>query len=235
MQPEEFVRTLWNERAGAILRTDDQETAHRAMDAAVAGGFRILEFTMGCPDPFELIREFSNRDGLIVGAGTVLTEREAHRALEAGARFLVSPVTDETIIDIAREAGVAAMPGAHTPAEMVRAWRAGAQLQKLFPPPGTGPAWVRTCLGPLPFLRIVPTSGVDADNVGDWLAAGVWAVAFVGSLFDPELLERRDYEAVERRARQCLEAARSAARAERGEPLDPFSGETRPAPAETGA
>lgn len=235
MTPEDFVRTLWNERAGAILRTDDQQVAHDAMDAAVRGGFRVLEFTMGCPDPFELIREFSTREDLIVGAGTVLTEEQAHRALDAGARFLVSPVTDEAIIDVAREAGVAAMPGTHTPGEMVRAWRAGAQLQKLFPPPAAGPAWVRTCLGPLPFLRIVPTSGVDADNVGDWLAAGVWAVAFVGSLFDPELLSRRDYDAVERRARRCLEAAQQASRAGRGEPLDPFSGEPRPAPVGTDA
>lgn len=235
MKPEDFVRTLWKERAGAILRTDDQRVAHEAMEAAVRGGFRILEFTMGCPDPYELIREFSGREGLVVGAGTVLTEEQAHGALEAGAGFLVSPVTDEAIIGIAREAGVAAMPGTHTPNEMLRAWRAGAQLQKLFPPPGAGPAYVRACLGPLPFLRIVPTSGVDAENVGEWLAAGVWAVAFVGSLFDAELLERGDYEALERRAKRCLEAARSAPRPDRGAPVDPFSGENRPAPVGTDA
>lgn len=223
MKAEEFVQALWDERAGAILRTDDQETAHEAMSAAVRGGFRILEFTMGCPDPFELIREFSAHEGLIVGAGTVLTEEQARRALESGADFLVSPITDEAIIAIAHEAGVAAMPGTHTPSEMIRAWRAGAQLQKLFPPPGTGPSWVQACLGPLPFLRLVPTSGVDADNVGDWIGAGVWAVAFVRSLFDAELLARRDYEAVEGRARRCLEAARSVPRTQRSAPVDPFA------------
>jgi Entner-Doudoroff aldolase len=131
----------------------------------------------------------------------VLETEEAREAVRRGARFLVSPVVDEAVIEEARALGVAAIPGGSTPTELLRAHRAGAPLQKLFPGPAGGPAWVRACLGPLPFLRIVPTSGVDESNAADYLAAGAYAVGFVTSLFRPELLATRDFAAIEARAR----------------------------------
>lgn len=204
MTPSEFVDHLHQVRAVAILRTDDQERAARAMEAAVRGGFRILEFTLGCPGAYELVREFSDREGLVVGVGTVLEPDQAEHAVEAGARFIVSPVTDERVIDAAREAGVAAMPGAFTATEMERARRAGAHLQKLFPAPGIGPAYVRMLLGPLPSLRIVPTSGVTVDNAADWLAAGAHAVGFVASLFDADAIRAGRYDDIESTARECI-------------------------------
>ena len=169
MNPEAVVEKMWEERAAAILRTNDQQVAHDAMDAAVRGGFRVIEFTLGCSGPFELIEEFAKRDDLVVGAGTVLTVDDARRAVEAGARFIVSPVVDSAVIREAANMGAAAMPGTHTPTEMLQAHCAGAQLQKLFPCPAGGPSYVKATLGPLPFLRIVPTNGVDAGNVGDWI------------------------------------------------------------------
>lgn len=229
MTSDRFVQLLWDERATAILRTDDQDTAREAMQAAVRGGFRLLEFTLGCPGAFELIEELAGRDGLVVGAGTVLRRQDARRAIDAGASFIVSPVVDEEVIDEALAAGVAAMPGTHTPTEMVRAHRAGAPLQKLFPAPAGGPAYVQACLGPLPFLRLVPTNGVDAANVADWIAAGVWAVGFVGSLFEPDALRNRDFDRIEELARTSLEAARAARRPRRGETFDPFAEAPQPA------
>ena len=92
---------------------------------------------------------------------------------------------------------------------MLEAHRAGAPLQKLFPAPGIGPAYVRACLGPLPFLRIVPTSGVDKTNAGAWLAAGAHAVGFVAPLFDGADLRARRFDAIEARARALLAAVRS--------------------------
>ncbi|MEC9372231.1 MAG: bifunctional 4-hydroxy-2-oxoglutarate aldolase/2-dehydro-3-deoxy-phosphogluconate aldolase, partial [Planctomycetota bacterium] len=135
MRPDEFVRFFHEQRASAILRTDNRERAGQAMDAALAGGFRVVEFTLTIPGAIDLIGEFAERPGVVVGAGTVLTEDDARAAVEAGASFLVSPVTDEAVIDAAKSLGVAAMPGASTPTEMWRAHRAGAQLIKLFPSP----------------------------------------------------------------------------------------------------
>lgn len=214
MEPNDFVELLGRERASAILRTDDQEAAAAAMSAAVAGGFKVIEFTLTVPGVYELIEEFargSRGDGLVVGAGTVLEPAEAHRAVAAGARFLVSPVTDEEVIAAARELGVAVMPGTHTPTEMLRAHRAGAQLVKLFPAPAGGPVWLSSLLGPLPFLKVVPTNGVDAANIGEWLAAGAWAAGFTTPLFDPADMAARRWDRIEERARAILEAAQPAA------------------------
>lgn len=202
MTPDEFVQELRKERATAILRTNDAATARKAMDAAIQGGFRIVEFTLTIPNVFELIREFSQRPNLIVGAGTVLTAAQAKEAVRSGARFLVSPITDEAVIGAARELNVASIPGAFTPTEMVRADRAGAPLVKLFPSPGDGPTYVRQILGPLPHLKIVPTAGVDEKNAAAYFKAGVWAVGFVSSLFSPEDLGAGRYEGIEERARR---------------------------------
>jgi 2-dehydro-3-deoxyphosphogluconate aldolase/(4S)-4-hydroxy-2-oxoglutarate aldolase len=212
MRPEQFLKRLADARASAIVRTDSKEQARLGMEAAVRGGFRIGEFTLTVPGALELIREFSRRDGLIVGAGTVLTPDDARRAVDSGAAFLVSPVLDEAVIAEAHRLGVAMMPGCATPTEMLRAHRAGAHLQKLFPAPGTGPAWVAQTLAPLPFLRIVPTSGVTLENAPAYLAAGAFAVGFVNSLFDPADLAAGRFDAVEDRARAMLQAVLAAPR-----------------------
>ncbi len=210
MKPSDFLDELRAARATAILRTPLAEAAAPAMDAAIAGGFRIIEFTLNTPHALDLIREFSARPGIIVGAGTVLTAAEAHAAVDAGARYLVSPVVEESVIAAAAELKVAAMPGCATPTEMLRAHRLGAPLQKLFPQCETGPAWVRQTLGPLPFLRIVPTSGVHLNNCAAYLKAGSFAVGFVASLFDGNDLTNGAFDRVAERARRMLEEVRKA-------------------------
>ena len=211
MRPAEFVSFLGREKASAILRTGNQDKAALAMAAAVRGGFRVIEFTLTVPGVYELVREFAGRDGLVVGTGTVMDEVEARHSVAAGARFLVSPVVDERLIAVARELGVACMPGCATPTEMLRAHRAGAELCKLFPAPGGGPAWVRSVRGPMPYLKIVPTNGVDEHNAGEWIAAGAFGVGFVNTLFEPADIEAGAWEAIEARARRCLAAARGGA------------------------
>jgi len=206
MKPDEFVAFLETTRCSAILRTDVAEAAAPAMEAAVRGGFRVIEFTLTIPGVLERIAEFSHREGVVVGAGTVLTVEQARAAVESGARFLVSPVVDEAVIEEAARLGVAVMPGTHTPTEMLRAHAAGAQLQKLFPAPGLGPAYVRACLGPLPFLRIVPTNGVNAENAAAWLSAGAHALGFVAPLFDAEEVRSGRADLIEARARRLLAA-----------------------------
>lgn len=211
MSDNQVLQRFGQERAAAIIRTPSQERAAAAMDAAVRGGFRIVEFTLGCRGAFELVEDFAARDeNLIVGVGTVLTSEDAQRAVRAGASFIVSPTTDEAVIRTALDLGAVAMPGAFTATELHAAYRAGAQLQKLFPAPANGPAYAGMLLGPLPFLNLVPTSGVTPDNTAAWFDAGVFAVGFVASLFDPDDLEADRFEAIELRARQCVAAVRAA-------------------------
>ncbi|HEV8702078.1 MAG TPA: bifunctional 4-hydroxy-2-oxoglutarate aldolase/2-dehydro-3-deoxy-phosphogluconate aldolase [Candidatus Polarisedimenticolia bacterium] len=208
MNPERFVARLGEARASAILRCPSREAAASAMEAAVRGGFRIVEFTLTIPGALDLVEEFARREELIVGAGTVLTTDEARAAVKRGARFLVSPVMDPAVIAAGLAAGVAVIPGCHTPTEMLAAHRAGAPLQKLFPAPGIGPAYVRACLGPLPFLKLVPTHGIDAANARAWLDAGAFALGFTQALFDAEEIKGGRFDRVEERARALLAAVR---------------------------
>jgi 2-dehydro-3-deoxyphosphogluconate aldolase/(4S)-4-hydroxy-2-oxoglutarate aldolase len=219
----DFLASLWRERATAILRTDDQRRAASAMEAALRGGFRVVEFTLTTPGALELVSEFSRKPGVVVGAGTVLTASQAAAALDAGARFLVSPVVDEKVIGAAVEAGAVAMPGAHTPTEMLRAHAAGAQVIKLFPAPAGGPTYVRSVLAPLPFLRIVPTNGVDKDNAAAYLEVGCFAVGMVGSVFDASDLAGGRWDAIEERARGIRRAVDRVTRPDAPpEPSDPL-------------
>jgi len=200
------VEKIGRAKASAILRTNDQEKAAQAMEAAIRGGFSIIEFTLTIPGVFDLVQDFARREGLVVGTGTVMNLAQAQQSVDAGACFVVSPVVDETVIAAANELGVASMPGTHTPTEMLRAQRAGAQLCKLFPCPLGGPDWVRSVLAPMPDLKIVPTNGVDQHNAGDWIAAGAFAVGYVAPLFAPADIAAGRWDAIEGRARQCLAA-----------------------------
>lgn len=211
MPHDDFLATLRRERASAILRTKDQATAREAMNAAIRGGFRIVEFTMSIPGVCELIAEFSRREELIVGAGTVLTIDDARDTVAAGAKFLVSPVWDEPILRAAQALGVPFMPGCATPSEMWHAHRAGAALVKLFPGPAQGPNWVKQTLGPLPMLRIVPTNGVNLENGPEYIKQGAFAVGFTASLFDPEDLAQRRFDRIEEKARAMIRAMQAAA------------------------
>lgn len=200
MYPEQFVEFLKVEKAAAILRTSKPDVGGPAMEAAVRGGFRVVEFTLTVPGAFELIQEFSKRADLAVGAGTVLNISDARRAVEAGACFIVSPVLDPRIIAEARAMNVAIIPGTHTPTEMWQAYQLGASLQKLFPAAAGGPAYVKSCMAPMPFLRLVPTNGVDASNAAEYLRAGAYAVGFGNALFPEEFVNNARYDLIEERA-----------------------------------
>jgi 2-dehydro-3-deoxyphosphogluconate aldolase/(4S)-4-hydroxy-2-oxoglutarate aldolase len=201
------------------------------MEAAVGGGVRIVEFTLTTPGVFDLIADFAAMtslppvDGLdtpVVGAGTVLTPGQARDAVRAGARFLVSPVADEAVIRESRALDVAVIPGIHTPTEMAMAHRAGAPLLKLFPAPAGGPAYLRSVLAPMPFLRVVPTNGVDETNLERWLEAGAWGVGLVAPLFRPDDMQRGDWPAIEARAASMRAAAMSVPRGPMPRAADPF-------------
>lgn len=201
MDIHKFLEKLEVERSIAILRTDDQAKARDAMEAAVRGGFCFIEFTLSIPGALDLINEFRSRDGLIVGVGTVLTADQARDAIHAGAQFLVSPVLNDTFIRIALENGLPAIPGTHTPTEMWKAYQAGAPLQKVFPSPAGGPDYLQAVLGPMPFLRLVPTHWVNLDNYEKYLNAGAFALGFTRSLFDPSDIKAGRMNRIEQRAR----------------------------------
>ena len=197
---EQATKTIEHERISAIIRTRDQSLAADAMEAVVVGGFKIVEFTLTTPGALELVSSFSKRDGLLVGAGTVLTVGQAREAVAAGARFLVSPVIDEEVIREAASLDAVCIPGAYTPTEAETAHRYGADFIKLFPAPFGGVGFIEAIRGPLPHLRLFPTAGPTPENFVDYLRVGCAGVGFVRSLFVPEDLASGDFEAIRTRA-----------------------------------
>ena len=206
MNGREHIKSeLLERKISAIIRTDNQKVAEQAMQAAVAGGFRVVEFTLTTPGALNLITQFRDNDDLIVGAGTVMSPTIVQEAVEAGAQFLVSPVCSVDVIQEAEKLDVVSMPGTFTATEMESAHRAGADFVKLFPAPANVAEYIRFILAPLPHLKIFPTSGVNLDNMLDVLQAGAAGTGFVRPLFNPEMIRNKNYDGIRQRAEAIVE------------------------------
>ena len=205
------VARIKAERAVAIIRTDSIERALSAARAVIAGGFHAIEITYsfaGATDAIAKLAE-SNESDLLIGAGTILNRQQARDAVGAGARFLVSPCVLPEVIDAAHELQVAVIPGAFTPTEIYTAHSLGADIVKIFPAVRFGPEYLRAVRGPLPYIPIMPTSGVDASNVAEWFMAGAVAVGAVGSVLDPTLIRNGDWNELTKRAQEFIDAVRA--------------------------
>lgn len=197
--------TIRRVRVSAIVRTDNKSLASDAMQAAVDGGFEVIEFTLTTPGALDLVGRFARTDDLTVGAGTVLSPQQARDAVSAGAEFLVSPIFDADVVAEAAKLDVPMIPGCYTPTEMETAFRHGADFIKVFPAPAGGVGFIRALRGPLPHLPLFPTAGPTPDNFIDYLEAGCVGVGFVRSLFDPEDLAGGDFMAVRKRAEAIMQ------------------------------
>jgi len=157
-----------------------------ACRAAVRGGLSLLEITLTTPGALRAIETMAKEEGVIAGGGTVLTPEDARRVADAGGRFALSPVFDPGVVDEAHRLGLLAVPGTSTPTEILAAHRHGARLVKVFPAAALGgPAYLRAVRGPLPDVPLVPTNGIVAETIADYLQAGAVAVGVGGDVFPP--------------------------------------------------
>jgi 2-dehydro-3-deoxyphosphogluconate aldolase/(4S)-4-hydroxy-2-oxoglutarate aldolase len=158
-----------------------------------------------------MIRQLNEHfgDKMLVGAGTVLSTNAVRQALDAGARFIVAPNTDPSVVALCNQLGVAVVPGAFTPTEVASAWGMGADLVKVFPVSSVGPRYVRDLRGPLPEIPLMPTGGVNPDNVAEFVRAGAVAVGAGSDLVDKGVVDRRDFAELERRARAFVDGVRA--------------------------
>ncbi|HET7502755.1 MAG TPA: bifunctional 4-hydroxy-2-oxoglutarate aldolase/2-dehydro-3-deoxy-phosphogluconate aldolase [Kofleriaceae bacterium] len=196
-----------------VIRAPSATFALAAIDALCAGGVDLIELTMTVPSAIRLIEQVVERHGdtVVVGAGTVLDAETARSCMLAGARFIVSPIVDRPTIRACRTYDVPVIPGALTPTEVVRAWRAGADLIKVFPCSAVGGAsYIKALRAPLPQIELVPTGGVTAATVADYLAAGAYAVGAGADLVDIERLRRGDHAGITDNARRYIAAIQQA-------------------------
>lgn len=194
----------------AIMRHTEESLALAAAEALMRGGVDVVEVTLNTVGATNMIRELATHfgDQILVGAGTVLSPAGVNRALEAGARFVVAPNTDPTVIALCNRQGVPVVPGAFTPTEVVAAWQAGADLVKVFPVSSVGPRYIRDLRGPLGDIPLVPTGGVTTENVVEYIRAGAAALGAGSDLVDRAVVERRDFAELERRARAFIQGVR---------------------------
>ncbi len=214
---EEALGIIFGTRLVAILRKVPDEKAVYAAEALLSGGIPVLEVTFDhgedgflekTAEKIRMIREAMG-DAVLLGAGTVLGPEEAEAAKIAGAEFIVTPNFDPAVIRRARELGMAAMPGAMTPTEIVNAYSAGADVVKLFPAGNLGPAYVKALQGPLGHIPLFAVGGVGLENMCDFLSAGIRGFGIGGELVPSAAVQSGDFAEIRRRAEAFSEAVRA--------------------------
>lgn len=191
-----------------VVRAESSDLAMRAVAALKAGGLDVLEVTMTVPGAIDLIKTLAEKHGAdaLIGAGTVLDPETAQACIQAGAKFIVSPALNEETIELCRRQDVAVFPGALTPTEVVRAWKAGADAVKVFPAGAVGGAsYLKSLKAPLPQIELIPTGGVSLKTAADFIKAGAMALGVGADLVDPQALREGNSTLITERARQFLE------------------------------
>ena len=185
---EPLARALAELPLVAILRGLRPSEAEAIGAALIGAGFRILEVPLNSPDPFTSIRLLADAFGpqAIVGAGTVIDPADVARVHDARGRLIVTPHTDPRLIERAKDAGMACLPGVATPSEAFAALRVGADALKLFPAETLGPAAVKAWRAVLPAaVALLPVGGITADNMAPWRAAGAAGFGLGSALYRP--------------------------------------------------
>ncbi|WP_406142493.1 bifunctional 4-hydroxy-2-oxoglutarate aldolase/2-dehydro-3-deoxy-phosphogluconate aldolase [Streptomyces sp. NBC_01089] len=179
----ETVRAVTAQRVFGIVRTPGPREAVAASDAVLDAGLHAVEIALTTPGALRAVAQLTERrPGALVGAGTVLDGAAARAAVEAGARFLVSPSLHPEVIRTGHRYGVPVFPGVTTPTEMVRALEEGADALKLFPASAVPPSWLRDVRAALPQAPVIPTGGVTIENAPEWIAAGAVACGMGSAL-----------------------------------------------------
>jgi 2-dehydro-3-deoxyphosphogluconate aldolase/(4S)-4-hydroxy-2-oxoglutarate aldolase len=201
---------LREHRLLAVIRASSTGAALGAARAVAKGGLPLLEITYTVPEAPRVMAELARDPDLIVGAGTVLTARQAHDAIAAGARFIVAPNLAAEVAKVTLDAGLLYIPGAYTTNEILAARAAGAHLVKVYPVGvAGGPDYIRIIRDPLPDIPMLAAGGTNLDNIVPFYRAGCWACGIGGALADPALAQASRFDEITARAAAFVERARS--------------------------
>ncbi|HTM58082.1 MAG TPA: bifunctional 4-hydroxy-2-oxoglutarate aldolase/2-dehydro-3-deoxy-phosphogluconate aldolase [Candidatus Udaeobacter sp.] len=202
------LQKLQEQRLIAVIRAANPTAALESAHAVVRGGIALLEITFTVPGALEVMRALAKSEGIVMGAGTVLTRQQAHDALDAGARFIVAPNLSSQVAEMARERDVMYCPGAYTTSEIIAAREAGAHIVKVYPVGvAGGPDYIRVIRDPLPDVPMLAAGGTNLENLVPFLEAGCVGVGLGAALADPAIAGRGDFHIIESRARAFLERA----------------------------
>lgn len=196
----------------AVIRGPSAELTVKMVEALVKGGVKGIEITYSTPDAEKVVAELNRSFGesILLGMGTLTEPPQAQSAKAAGARFLVSPICDQELVQAMAASGLVTMAGALTATEVYKAYRWGSDVVKVFPGSLTGPGYIKALKGPFPYIPMMPTGGVSAANVADWFAAGVIAVGAGSELCPPALAKEGKFDEISRRAAEFVKVVQAA-------------------------
>ena len=208
MSKSEVLSRIKNEKVIALIRADGPDSLLDCARALSAGGLNAIELTMTTPGAIKLVGEVSQKlPAVMLGLGTVLDAETAREGIDAGARFIVTPGLRPEVIKACQELGIPVFSGALTPTEIAAAADLGADIIKIFPAEFFGPPYIKSLRAVFPKLNFLPTGGVTAKTLGDFLKAGAYATAAGSALVDPVALKARDWTSITSRAREFADAA----------------------------
>ncbi|MGI6705074.1 MAG: bifunctional 2-keto-4-hydroxyglutarate aldolase/2-keto-3-deoxy-6-phosphogluconate aldolase [Clostridia bacterium] len=216
MDKEKVIAKITEVGLVAVVRAESSEQALRITEACIKGGVAAVEITFTVPGADQVIRDLAreyHRGEILLGAGTVMDPETARIAILAGAQYIVSPYFNEDVIRMCNRYRILSMPGATSIKEVVAGMEAGADIIKIFPGELFGPKIIKAILGPIPYAKLMPTGGVDVDNVGEWIRSGAVAVGAGSSL--TKGAKTGDYEAITQTAVRFLDRIREARGIER--------------------
>jgi len=192
----------------AVLRGPSEEKTLRAVDALVKGGVKGIEITYSTPNAqtvvSKLVKKYS--DEILVGMGTLTTPEHLQMALDNGAKFVVSPMFDPALTEDFVRSGLLSMVGCFTPSEVFHAYTLGADVIKIFPGRLAGPTYIKDLKGPFPNIPMMPTGGVNKDNLADWFKVGAVAVGAGSNLCPKDMVLNEQYDQITEVARDFVAA-----------------------------
>ena len=193
----------------AIIRLSESEPIFELSQALHRGGIKAIEITMGTPNALEEINKLTQIEGVIPGVGSVIDVKPAEAAIEAGAQFVVTPVSKPEVIQIAHQYDKPILSGAMTPTEILQAYEWGADVVKLFPAENFGLSYFKAVKAPMPHLPIMPTGGITVENAAEWIDNGALCLGVGSSLMNKKLIAARDFEGITALARAMTEAIKN--------------------------
>lgn len=211
MKKAAILQKLSTEKVIALIRADSPDGLLDCARALAAGGLTSIELTMTTPGAIRMLEKATAElPDFLFGLGTVLDAETARAGILAGARFIVTPALRPDVITMCKRYSVPVFSGALTPTEVVNAWDCGADAAKIFPAEFFGPAYIKSLKAPLPQVELVPTGGVTAENVGEFIKAGAFATAAGSSLVDAKSFKDRNWAAITAKAEAFVKAVAAA-------------------------
>ena len=206
MTKNEILEYIYKNKVVAVVRLDENADAVEVVRAIIKGGVKVIELTLTTPNAFEVIKKLSESfsSEALIGAGSVLNSEMAKKAIESGAKYIVSPISNFELIDVAHSNNIPVMLGAYTPTEIYNAQLKGVDVVKVFPADGLGMKYFKSIKAPMPHLNIMPTGGVTLTNAGDWINAGASAVGIGSALATKEQVANKDYVGIEENAKLVI-------------------------------